>query len=65
MKKIHFFMLLTISTMVFAGCGSSSEEQEKAKQEILSTESQSVKVDSTVKEVKKTSQSLDSILNQL
>ncbi|MFM2376305.1 MAG: hypothetical protein RLZZ165_1402 [Bacteroidota bacterium] len=65
MKKIQFFMLLATGTMVFAGCGSSAEEQEKAKQEIITTESQSVKVDSSVKEVKKTSQSLDSLLNQL
>jgi peptidoglycan hydrolase CwlO-like protein len=64
MKK-SWLLLIPAFALVFASCGPSAEEQEKAKQEILQMETAQQEVDSTKKEVTKTASELDSLLNQL
>jgi hypothetical protein len=66
MKRTLYVGMVAFSALLVLGCGGpSAEEQEKAKQEIIQIESANQAVDSSNAEVTKTSQELDSLLNQL
>lgn len=66
MKKSFVLTVAAIGLLALAGCGGpSAEEQEKQKQEIIQIETANETVDSTTNEVSKTSEELDSLLNQL
>jgi ABC-type oligopeptide transport system substrate-binding subunit len=65
MKKSIIAITFTAAALMFLGCGPSAEEQEKQKQEIIQIETANNSVDSTMNEVKKSSEELDDLLNQL
>jgi hypothetical protein len=67
MKRSLYLFVATLGILSFAACGGepSAAEQEKAMREVLRLEAATQSVDSSKNEVAKTSQELDSLLNEL
>lgn len=65
MKRQFAVFAIVAAGIAFAGCGDSSADQEKLKQETIAIEEATIAVDSTSFEINKTSQELDALLNQL
>jgi hypothetical protein len=65
MKRSYILLGFAFTSIFTLGCGPSAEETEKQKEEIIKIESATVEVDSSLKEIKKSSEELDDLLNQL
>lgn len=65
MKKSYLLFSFAAIGLFALGCGPSAEEAEKQKEEIIKIETATTEVDSSMQEIKKSSEELDDLLNQL
>ena len=65
MKRQFVIIAFAAASLLVMSCGPSAADQEKLKQETIAVEEATIAVDSTTFDIKKTSQSLDGVLNQL